>query len=70
MAFYNGEPTGDTTCSKTTVLSRSLSGQTKATLSNLVKIRVKVKMYHFKTKHKAMMACGEVEVQNDEFWSS
>jgi hypothetical protein len=65
MAFYNGGPAGDTTCFKTMVLSRSMSGQTKVTLANLVRIRVKVKMYQFKiTQHKAY---GGVEVQFDEF---
>ena len=43
MAFYNGGPAGDITCFKTMVLSRSLSGQTKATLANLVRIKSKSK---------------------------
>ena len=67
MAFYNGGPAGDITCFKTIVLSRSLSGQTKATLANLVRIRVEVKLYHFKMKHSTMKAYGGVEVQFDEF---
>jgi hypothetical protein len=46
MAFFNGGPAGDTTCFKTMGLSSSLGGQTKATLANLVGIRVKVEMYH------------------------
>lgn len=66
MAFYNGGPAGDMTCFTTMVLPRSLSGQTNATLTNLVKIRVKVKMYHLKIKHDTMKAYGGVEVQFDE----
>lgn len=67
MAFYNGVPAGDMTCFTTMVLSRSFSGQTKATLANLVRIRVKVKMYYFKIKHNTMKAYGGVEVHFDEF---
>jgi len=52
----------DMTCFTTMVLSRSSSGQTKATLANLVRIRVKVKTYHFKIKHNTMKAYGGVEV--------
>jgi hypothetical protein len=67
MEFYNGGPAGDTTCFKTVVLSRSLSGQTKATLANLERITVKVEMYHFKINHNTMKSYGGVEVHFDEF---
>jgi hypothetical protein len=67
LAFYNGGPAGNmTTYFKTMVLSRSLSGQTKAPLASLVRIRVKVKMYYFKIKHNTIKAYGGVVVQFDE----
>lgn len=44
------------------VLSRYFSGQTKATLAYLVRIRAKVKMYPFKIKHNTIKAYGGVEI--------
>jgi hypothetical protein len=45
------------------VLSRYCSGETKATLAYLVRIRAKVKMYPFKIKHNIMKTYGEAEIR-------
>jgi hypothetical protein len=65
--FYNGGPAGKKTCFMSVVLSGSLSGQTKATLVSLVRIRAKVKIGHFKIMHNSMKAYEGVQVQFDEF---